>query len=315
MSAAWLGRAAASVLLAAWLGTSAPIAGQVASDDGFDPAVAHPAFPAGGGPRLVVDEGHRNLHTAGGRYSAFAHVATLDGFRVEGSKEPFGATSPPSGVVLVIANASGPEGANSEAAFTTEEISALVRWIEDGGALFLITDHSPFGAAASNLGRALGVGMSDGEVNDVEHQARELPGPSFLEFTPGNGLLGAHAITTGTLADERVSRIVTFGGQALVPPEGAAVLLRLGSRAIASAVGSGPETAVGGEAQMIAFERGRGRVVITGEAGMFGAQVLRGEASRRAGVSDPFYFGMNLPGCDNKQLLLNTLRWLARAAP
>ena len=45
--------------------------------------------------------------------------------------------------------------------------------------------------------------------------------------------------------------------------------------------------------------------------GELGHEVIRGEHAARAGVPDPFTFGMTYPA-DNKQLLINTLRWLAR---
>jgi hypothetical protein len=43
-------------------------------------------------------------------------------------------------------------------------------------------------------------------------------------------------------------------------------------------------------------------VVILGEAGMLRAQ--RGRNGERV--------GMNVPGCDNRQLALNIMRWLSR---
>jgi len=43
------------------------------------------------------------------------------------------------------------------------------------------------------------------------------------------------------------------------------------------------------------------RVVALGEAGMFSAQIEKGEP-----------FGMNVEGIDNKQLVLNVVHWLSR---
>jgi len=43
----------------------------------FRPRVAAPAFAAPQWPRLVIDEGHANVHTAGGRYSPFARLMEL----------------------------------------------------------------------------------------------------------------------------------------------------------------------------------------------------------------------------------------------
>lgn len=292
-----------------------PSAAQVAADADFDSSVAAPAFAAGAGPRLLFDEAHRNLHTSGGRYAVVAAVAGADGFRVEPGAVPFSAASLPAGALLLIANARGAD-ADAASAFTAEEIAAVVAWVEAGGSLFLIADHAPFGAAAAALGAAFGVTMHDGSVDDADHQAPGMPGPFFLRFARDNGLLGEHPIVAGRDATERVSTVITFGGQALELPAGAASLLTFGPGArVHSAAGQEGDVAraVGGWSQMAAFERGAGRVVVAGEAGMFAAQVIRGDAAARAGLPDPFHFGMTYPGCDNKQLLLNTLRWLARA--
>jgi protein-S-isoprenylcysteine O-methyltransferase Ste14 len=64
----------------------------------------------------------------------------------------------------------------------------------------------------------------------------------------------------------------------------------------------GAPVAAGGRAQGLALEVQTGRVVILGEAGMLRAQ--RGRNGERV--------GMNVPGCDNRQLALNIMRWLSR---
>jgi hypothetical protein len=308
LAAPWL----AAALLAS-LATS-PSPAQVAADQEFDSSVARPAHAAGEGPRLLFDEAHRNLHTAGGRYAVVAAVAGADGFRVEPGTRLFTAESLPPGALLLIANARG-EARESDSAFTAEEIAAVVAWVEAGGSLFLIADHAPYGAAASALGAAFGVTMHDGSVDDAAHQAPGMPGPFFLRFARADGRLGEHPILHGRDASERIDTVVTFGGQALELSADATSLLTFGPGArVHSAAGQPDDVAkpVGGWSQMAAFERGEGRVVVAGEAGMFAAQVIRGEAAARAGVPDPFHFGMTYPGADNKQLLLNTLRWLAR---
>jgi hypothetical protein len=279
----------------------------VSANKDFDTSVASPAFPPGEGRTIVFDEAHRNLHTSAGRYAAVAAVATADGFRVEPGKASFEKASLPKPGLLLIANARGAEK-ESDPAFATEEVAALVAWVEEGGSLFLIADHEPFGTAAATLAAAFGVKMQDGTVEDAEHQAPGMPGPAFLIFDRKNGLLGRHPILAGRNAAEKVETVVSFGGQALAAKEGIAELLVFGKEA---KVQNGAKP-VGGLAQLVAFEKGKGRVVIAGEAGLFAAQVITGEAAAKAGVPDPFHFGMTYPGCDNKKLLLNTLRWLAR---
>lgn len=284
------------------------------NDASFDPSVTCPAYGSGVGPRLLIDEAHKNLHTIGGRYASFAAVATNDGFRVEPSTASFLDAPPPEGAILVVANASG-AAKPADSAFAPEEIARLRAWIEAGGSLLLITDHKPFGTAARALAASFGIEMSDGHVRDEKHAARELPGPYFLEFTRANGLLGDHPILRGRGPHETLNRIVTFGGQALRAGPNLSTLLRLGPAAEAVAEpdqAATPVEAVGGWSQAVALEIGKGRLVVVGEAGMFGAQIIEGEAARRAGLPGELRFGMNHPGTDDRQFLLNTLHWLAR---
>lgn len=289
-------------------------AGSQENDADFDTSVSCPAYAKGVGPRILVDEAHKNLHKISGRYASFAAVAERDGFRVEPSTSGFSAGPPPEGAILVIANARGAEK-DEDAAFSPAEVEQLRSWVAAGGSLFLIADHAPFGSAAASLSAALGVEMIDGHVRDAEHRAAELPGPFFLEFTRDNGLLGQHPILNGRSPGETLKRVVSFGGQALRPGPGTTVLLKLGPKA--EAVANPNDTAsavqeVGGLSQAVALEIGKGRVVVVGEAGLFGAQVIRGEAAQKAGLPGDLRFGMNHPGTDDRQFLLNILHWLAR---
>ncbi|PYS32009.1 MAG: hypothetical protein DMF75_13160 [Acidobacteria bacterium] len=57
-----------------------------------------------------------------------------------------------------------------------------------------------------------------------------------------------------------------------------------------------------GRAQGIAFNFGKGRAVVFGEAAMLSAQVTGPNGMK---------FGMNRPGIDNRQLALNIMHWLS----
>ena len=62
------------------------------------------------------------------------------------------------------------------------------------------------------------------------------------------------------------------------------------------------EVPAGDKAQGLALRYGKGRVVILGEAAMLTAQLAGGAREK---------VGMNMPGLDNRQFVLNTMRWLA----
>lgn len=317
-------RLALSLVLSGAGPVPAPVAAQtpqIAAAE-LDTRVENPAWSVGQGPRVVVDEAHRNLHTADGRYRPFAELLRHDGYRVEPGREPFSAASLESCDVLVIANARGPEGEPAARAFTPEEVEAVGEWVEDGGALLLIADHAPFGSAARPLARRFEVGMLGGHLKDEEHADPVLPGPYVLVFSDENGLLVDHPVIRGrpdVEPSERVGRVIAFGGQALEPPRepgrDAEVVLRLGDGAVRvddPQAETPEERPLGpGFAQMVALRTGSGRVVVLGEAGMLSAQVIRGEAAQRAMGVDEIRFGMTREDSDNRQLALNTMHWLS----
>jgi len=146
------------------------------------------------------------------------------------------------------------------------------------------------------LAEALGVTMHKGFV--------EVPGEKSdpLLFTLENGRLGPHPIITGQHSGASISRVMTCTGQSLDGPPGSTVLLRLPDTAVESVPVGGDSLAQrpAGPAQGLAFELGRGRVVVLGEGGMLTAQV-----NRRV------RYGINAPGNDNQQFVLNVMRWLS----
>lgn len=314
------GRAALLAVAALALAAS-PTRAQQVPDTTFDTRIADPAWPAGTGPRLVLDEAHHNFHTLTGRYRPFGDLARHDGFRVSAGTSPFTRARLDSCDLLVISNALGvddmADSAAMHAAFTDAEIAAVVRWVEAGGALLLIADHAPMGAAATSLGRALGVDMRSAYTLDPLFGMRGAI--TQVDFAPGHGLDTTHAIVRGRSSDERVRLVRSFTGQSLTGPPGAATILALSDSSLDAMVTFAERDLIGrglprermksaaGRAQGLAFARGRGRVVVLGEAAMMSAQ--------RAGPDGSFLMGMNVPGIDNRQFAINVLRWLARRLP
>lgn len=269
------------------------------ADPDFDTSVARPAYTAADPPRVLFDEAHHNFHTAGGRYRPFAELIANDGYLVIPSAEAFTPELLARGDILVVANARGAAGWGPDAAgpaFSEAECYRVRDWVRAGGSLLLITDHTPFGAAASPLARRFGVHMGLGMTTDPSNSE---DGVATLNFTRENQLLGDHPILDGRDETERVDRVRTFTGQSLAGPEGSAALLRLGATAVDEA-DDGQPTPAAGRAQAVALTFGAGRVVVLGEAAVLSAQVDN---------SGPF--GMNVPGLDNRQLALNIMHWLS----
>jgi hypothetical protein len=278
--------------------------GQQVPDPNFDVKVARPAYTKKQ-PKVLFDEAHFNFHTTDGRYQPFATLITNDGCVVTPNKQKFTKQSLAGYDVLVIANALGaaqmgtPEASNP--AFTEEECQAVREWVQAGGALLLIADHAPMGAAAERLGQQFGVGMSKGYTSDPQHYLKESNNQGFIQFNRENGLLGDHAITRGRNADERINKVQCFTGQSLKGPQDSVAFLKLADTAIDTDRPTNTHTSAAGRAQGVALKVGKGRVVVMGEAAMLSAQLAGPQQMK---------MGMNQPGLDNKQLVLNLVHWL-----
>jgi hypothetical protein len=272
------------------------------ADPDFDARAANPTYPAtsaGPHPRVAIDEAHRNFHTASGRYRPFADLLRSDGYAVSSNLKTFSTDALRDVDILVIANAMGPEDHEGHPAFTPEEGAAVAVWVHGGGALLLIADHAPFGAAAADLAKQFGVTMHylfarDDEFHDGWDNER-------LEFSRANGLLPSNPISDGRSPAERVNHVVTFTGQSLSGPPDAIPLLRLSDGAY-DWESRQVRFPAKGHVQALALITGAGRVVVSGEAAMFSAQI------------DPLgrKFGMNRIDIDDRQLLLNLMHWLSR---
>ncbi len=287
------------------LAAAAPAPAQQVADPNFDTKVAKPAY-AKKGPRVLFDEAHHNFHTAAGRYKPFADLITSDGYRVTPNTRKFTRELLKGYDLLVISNALGAAAMNtpeaSNPAFTDEECDAVRDWVRGGGALLLIADHAPIGAANANLGKRFGVEMSNAHTIDPQNTTPEGDNPGFIVYTRERGL-GDHAITKGRNAAERVNKIIAFTGQSLKGPSDAVAFMRLSDTARDVDRNSGRSISAAGRAQGLAMKPGKGRVVVLAEAAMLSAQL--------AGPNKAF-FGMNRPGTDNRRLALNLVHWLSR---
>jgi hypothetical protein len=294
-------------------------------DPDFRPTVDRPAWAEGQGPVVVIDEAHRNFHRVEGQYAPFAALLRADGYRVRAGTAPFDAGGLEDVDVLVVANAGATQEQPTPPAFTEAETAAVEAWVRDGGKLLLIADHTPFGAAAEGLAARFGVKMGTGYAF-----AMTTDGDPTTNLTYPAEAFDDHPIITGRDAAERVESVTAFTGQSLEGPAGATVLLpmTIGAResrdlptlqALADRLEAGGDvdaalaelSAPALPAQGLAFDHGRGRVVVLGEAGMLSAQLIRfppgsDRADRR--------FGMNAaPG--NARFGLNILHWLTGVLP
>jgi hypothetical protein len=167
-------------------------------------------------------------------------------------------------------------------ALAPEEASAVDAWVQKGGSLLLLTDHEPFASPARGLAGRLGVGMS------LELIAGTEPGTERRVY-PVRGA-----------GSPRPLRVRTYGGQALWRESGTGSRLLPLEPPITTS-GGGVVEPPAPAAQLLSFEHGEGRVVVSGDSGLFTAQRNAGGA---VGVSDA--------AVDNQRFVVGILRWLLR---
>jgi hypothetical protein len=256
--------------------------------------------------RILFDEGHHNFHTSTGRYKPFADVLTKDGYIIIPNKQKITPEILIGYDVFVCSNASSSEpdslGRRSPLpAFTAEEGQYLKQWVLNGGSMWLIADHEPAGNAVENLADSFDVNMSKSYTADPKNFDKISLYASWIRYSIENVNLGDHPIMKGRNESERIRTLVSFTGQSLKGSENSVPLLLLSDQAynvinIEDRLNAQIFSAKG-RCQALAMEFGKGRIVICGEAAMFTS--LKGP-------------GMNFPGTDNKQFLLNIAHWLSK---
>lgn len=290
--------------------TSDRITNSQTADDQWSPSVTSPEFPQGDGPVVLVDAAHGNYHTIGGRFSPFAKLLELDGYRIQSANDEVTPKLLDAASVFVISNAvRGGYDAQvtlpTSPAFTSDEIDVIVDWVAKGGSLLLIADHMPFPGGTADLANEFGIIFLNGFAK------KSMQGDGTLSFSRSSGSLADHAITRGRSESEMIESVTSFTGQAfrfvspvqplMFMPDDWEVLLPT----IAWQFDEGtPAVSARGLIQGGVIRFGSGRVAVFGEAAMFTAQI-----SVRNGVVKQM--GLNHPSAtENAQFVLNVMHWL-----
>ena len=280
--------------------------GQQIPDSVFTYKAIVPAYSPLTGPVVMIDQAHFNFHRMDGRYRAFANVVREDGYQVIAGTAPFTADHLDQARILVISNALGNNGPwvlPTAPAFTKEEATAVENWVREGGSLFLIADHMPFGGAAARIGRVFGFNWVNG------YAMRDDGSPE--RFWRAAGTLLDVPITAGSRPEERIDSIAVFTGSAFLPPPAAIPVTHFlddYSILLPEQAGQFSDTTAWIDGRYFTngamLEHGKGRVICFGEAAMFSAQLQGPQLAP---------MGMNQPGAEqNPQFLLNIIHWLDR---
>lgn len=295
------------IFLFLYLLTGLAFAQQI-SDPDFNPPIFNPAYSPGEGSKIYIDEAHNNFHTMDGRYKPFADLLVRDGYIIQPLKDTIEINTLEQVDILVISNPLNIKNTQdwtlpTPSAFTKDEINNIVKWIEEGGSLFLIADHMPFPGAAGELAAAFGFELNNGFAYDTVTGG----GPDL--FTLIDETLNDNFIANGRSEQEKVDSIYSFTGEAFQIPEDATPVLILNDNFISLMPDTAwnfkddtPQVSVAGWSQGTIKKFGKGKIAIWGEAAMFSAQIA-GEQKVKV--------GMNAPKAKyNYQLLLNIIHWL-----
>ena len=274
---------------------------QQVPDTLFRPVIQNPKYAANQGPIVLVDGAHHNFHTTDNRFKPFSLLLRRDGYQVKGGSSQFSESSLKDAGILVISNALNERNREdwslpTPSAFTDDEIKAVEEWVKAGGSLFLIADHMPFPGCNEKLAAAFGFTFYNGFAFDTTKQGA----PDLFSVT--NKRLVSNPMTTG------LDSIYSFTGQAFDIPASATPLLildenfKIWSPQVAWEFKK-KTTKISGnkKVQIATLEYGKGRIVVSGEAAMFTAQV--------AGKSTKM--GFNHPVAKhNAEFLLRLIHWL-----
>lgn len=282
------------------------------SDIIFTPLNTLRTFSKEESPTVLIDEAHYNSHTMDMSYKPFSKILRSDGYTVEKQTLLFSEETLKGVELLVIANAISKQniGENDDAwdlpnysAFERSEIEAIYHWVKNGGSLLLIADHMPFPKASEDLAAIFGFQFNNGYAWG--------PNKGVTTFKKSDDSLTEHEIIKGRNKNETVDRVMTFTGQAFLPPPNAKPILIFGDDTVSFMPNKSwkknkntPEISIEGWSQGATLEFHKGRVAVFGEASMFTAQL-----DEKTNKLD----GLKTKGAEqNEQFLLNVMHWLSR---
>lgn len=284
------------------------LSAQQKTDAGFNFPISQPYFESGKGPVVAIDDAHYNFHTLHGRFAALGKLLKNDGYMLQDFSSKLRRKKLDQVDVFVISNALSKRNGKGNwtlptpSAFSGEEINELNQWVKDGGRLLLIADHMPMAGAIADLAASFGISFENAYALDQRKRPLEF-------FTKKDGTLLNNVVTSDQSPFKNVDSIVTFTGSAFKISQKSIPVLILDKQyklVYPDTASKFHETtrSISGEGfyQLALMEYGKGKIVVSGEAAMFSAQ-LAGPHKKK--------LGFNNPGAhQNCQLILNLFHWL-----
>ena len=133
-----------------------------AAEEGYTFDNRSPAYALGTGPRIAV---HRYVspYVQRGAFNPFQTLVETDGFQFNWLDKQISSEALAEIDILVVSNAYTKGGANdynnfgtldAPSVYSPDEIQLIKAWVEQGGRLLVLADHSPFAGGAIKLAEA-----------------------------------------------------------------------------------------------------------------------------------------------------------------
>ncbi|GJL94135.1 MAG: hypothetical protein DHS20C05_05400 [Hyphococcus sp.] len=273
------------------------------------------------GTHVLIDRFHDTIYKNEGPAtgaSIMLDIMHRDGFSIEYTETAIDDATLQNTDVLLIHGLPNDEialqngGVFWKSPLTEVELETIVRWVDQGGGLFVSLSHFPGGSGARPLLEAFAVKFRDGYLYSKEY-------PSFTD--PDNGRCSHYfgmSTKDGTL---NIDHPMLKSGLPVEKVDyhcGAAIFRNLEDAILPFPPGSG--NFVNGSisktkdnisetsdyyAGMIGFEYGKGKVVVAADQGMFRDFIFTFDSGDRV------YITITSPDNDNANLFINMMRWLS----
>lgn len=284
-----------------------PIKGDITADKKFKYKPAVQTYGKGKGPIVYFDEGHLTNNSIKYNYKPLAKLLESDGYQVKPYYPSLSERALNTGKTMVISNAYGQSvngyKVDSAYAFIQEEVKELKTWVENGGRLLLIMDHTPYPGRVENIAKAFGFTFWDCHAIDTSsNEPGQLVNKELRT-------LAKHAITEGRNDNEEIDQIATFQGACMEIPKQAKSIITLDDNYIAvfshgafNFQASDIRKSAAGTSQAAVMDYGQGKVAVFCEADLFTALKSK-ESGDKLGMSYKY-------ANENPQFVLNVFHWL-----
>lgn len=270
---------------------------------------------------IFIDAHHEESYFTTDPATAAAMVRILerDGFDVQFVRTPLlEALDDPSGILVVPALRSIKEQLGSGDAsevlslspLSMEEAVGIAKWVYEGGSLLFFTSHYPHAKGAAPLLDVFDVKLRDAfaHTKGVSGDAEDSPCTWYTLQTETGDINLEHATMQELPAELQINTVRWLCGTALIRnPEDVIVALPDSSYSLTLNT-KGTEIIAAEQsdqyAAVIGFQFGKGRVVVSGDQGLF-----RNLLIVREDRND--YITINDPDADNAAFLVVLTRWLA----